>query len=105
MSLQRPMCAESFGACLAPIRDTVFPKIFGISLKVRQFHTKLLQMSYGSHWPCSQASPVFCPLVCIQYNTWKRKSSENGKGLGTFITRMKSGGCEVDEGGRGLHSK
>ena len=29
--------------------------------------------------------PVFCSSVCVQYNTWKRKSTKNGEGLGTPI--------------------
>ena len=42
--------------------------------------------------------PVFCSSVCVQYNTWKRKSAKNGEGLGTLITWMTSGGGEVDVG-------
>ena len=35
------------------------------------------------------------------YSTRKRKSPKNGEGLGTPITWMTSGGCEVDVGGEG----
>ena len=42
------------------------------------------------------SSSFFCSLVCVQYNTRKRKSAKNGEGLGTPITWMTSGGREVD---------
>ena len=51
--------------------------------------------------PRSQASPVFCSSVCVEYNTRKQKSAKNGEGLVSFITCVTSGGCEVDVGGMG----
>jgi len=48
-----------------------------------------------------QASPVFCSLVCVQYNTRKQKSAKNGEGLVSFITCVTSGGREMDVGGEG----
>jgi len=57
------------------------------------------------HQPRSQASPVFCSSVCIQYNTRKRKSVKNGVGLGTPITWMTSGGRKVDVRGERVRTK
>ena len=43
----------------------------------------------------------FCSSVFVQYNTQKWKSTKNGEGLGAPITRMTSGGREVDIGEEG----
>ena len=51
--------------------------------------------------PLFPGLPRFCSLVCVLYNTWKLKSGERQEGLGTPITYMTSGGCEVDIRGRG----
>ena len=44
--------------------------------------------------------PFFCSSVCVQYNTLKRKSAKNRRGLVSFITWMTSGGHEADIKGR-----
>ena len=51
--------------------------------------------------------PHFSSSVCVQYNTRKWKSVKNGKGLGSFITSVTSGGRDNDVRGRGptAHSK
>ena len=41
--------------------------------------------------PRSQASPILCSSVCVQYNAWKRKSAKNGGGLVSFIMWVTSG--------------
>ena len=56
-------------------------------------------------FPPSQASPVFCSLVCVQYNTQKRNSGEKWERPGNTYyvndVRWTQGGCEGDVGGEG----
>ena len=55
---------------------------------------KSLSESYV-HVACPQASPMFCSLVFVQYNTREWKSGE--KWVGLFITWMTSGGRREEE--------
>ena len=56
----------------------------------------LTELSLVPRPPC-----FFSSLVCVQYNTRKRKSAKNREGLGIPITWMTSGGRR---GGEGPHS-
>ena len=68
---------------------------------VNSVHARVCVTLVHSSQPRSQASPVFCSSVCVQYNTRKRKSVKNREGLVSFITCVTSGGREVDVGGEG----
>ena len=45
--------------------------------------------------------PPFLLSICIHNNTWERKTSKNGEGLGAFDHHHHISGCEVDVGGEG----
>ena len=45
----------------------------------------------------SQASPILCSLVCVQYDTQKKSGKKKYRqGMGTPITSITSGGDKVD---------
>ena len=54
-----------------------------------------------------QASPIFCSSVCVQYNTWKWKSTKNREGLVSSVMydiRWMRGGRDNDVRGRSQYS-